>query len=146
MELNNLIKTTKKSKKIVGRGYGSGKGKTAGRGTKGQKARGRIKLDFEGGQLPLLKRLPLRRGKGRNVSLKGKPIIVNVKLLNLLPKDSVVDKDTLVKAGIVAKVDADKYGVKILGDGEINKPHTVKLPCSHGAIEKIEKAGGRVTS
>lgn len=144
MELHSLKKTTKRSKKRVGRGHGSGKGKTAGRGTKGQKARERIKVGFEGGQQPLLRRLPLRRGKGRNVSFKKEPMIVNIKMLNFLPENTEVDKNSLVHFGIVKKLDADKFGIKILGDGEIKKPYVVKLPCSHRAIKKIEQAGGKV--
>lgn len=144
MELSKLSKTTTKSKKRVGRGYGSGRGKTAGRGTKGQKARGKVKLGFEGGQLPLIKRLPLQRGKGKFKSFKTKPLVVNVKLLNLLPKDEVVDLKTLVKYKILKEDEAKKFGVKILGDGELKKPLVVKLPCSKGAIKKIEKAGGKV--
>jgi len=144
MELSHLVKITKRSKKRVGRGYGSGKGKTAGRGTKGQKAHERVKTNFEGGQIPLPKRLPLLRGKGRNVSFKTSSIIVNIKLLNYLPKDSVVDKDALVNSGLVDKDKADKFGIKILGDGELKNPNTVKLPSSRRAIKKIEKAGGKV--
>lgn len=146
MKLNELPKITKKPKKRLGRGAGSGRGKTAGRGTKGQKARGKVKLGFEGGQLPLIKRLPLKRGKGRNKSLKPGPIIVNVKYLNILPKNTEVDLETLIKARIVKEDEARSFGVKILGDGELLLPLTVKLPCSGGAKEKIEKAGGKVTT
>lgn len=146
MKLNELPKITEKPKKRVGRGAGSGRGKTAGRGTKGQKAREKIKLGFEGGQLPLIKRLPLKRGKGRNKSLKPGPIVVNIKYLNVLPKGSLVDLETLIKARIVKEDEARSFGVKILGDGELLLPLTVKLPCSGGAKEKIEKAGGKVTT
>ncbi|TSC54380.1 MAG: large subunit ribosomal protein L15 [Microgenomates group bacterium LiPW_16] len=146
MKLNELPKITKKPKKRVGRGAGSGRGKTAGRGTKGQKAREKIKLGFEGGQLPLIKRLPLKRGKGRNKPIKPGPIIVNVKYLNILPKNTEVDLETLIKARIVKEDEARSFGVKILGDGELLLPLTVKLPCSGGAKEKIEKAGGKVTT
>jgi len=144
MKLNKLPKTTTISKKRVGRGYGSGRGKTAGRGTKGQKARGKVKLGFEGGQIPLIKRLPLQRGKGKFKSFKKKPLVVNVKILNLLAKDEVVDLKTLVKYKIVKEDEAKKFGVKILGDGELKTALTVKLPCSKGAIKKIEEAGGKV--
>lgn len=144
MKLNKLPKTTTKSKKRVGRGYGSGRGKTAGRGTKGQKARGKVKLGFEGGQLPLVKRLPLQRGKGRFKSFKKKPLVVNVKFLNLLPEKEVVTLETLIKYKIVKEDEAKKFGVKILGDGVLRIPLTVKLPCSKGAIKKIEEAGGKV--
>jgi len=144
MELHKLPKIVKSPKKRLGQGHGSGRGKTAGRGTKGQKAREKIKLGFEGGQLPLIKRLPLRRGKGRNKSLKVKPIVVNLKYLNLLPKESEVTLETLIKAKIVKEDEARKFGVKILGDGELNVPLRVSLPCSHRAKAKIEKAGGKI--
>lgn len=142
--LNKLAKIKKKKKKRLGRGHASGKGKTAGRGTKGQKARSKIKLTFEGGQLPLTKRLPFLRGKGRHRK-KGKgPLVVNVVALNLLPKKSMVDIDSLIKYHIVREDEAKKYGVKILGDGELSLPLTVCLPASKGAKSKIEKAGGKV--
>lgn len=144
MNLNKLPKLTVESKKRLGQGHGSGRGKTAGRGTKGQKARGKIKMGFEGGQLPLIKRLPLSRGKGRNKSLALSPIIVNVKYLNFLPKDSQVNLKILIEAKIVKADEAKKYGVKILGDGQLNIPLGVNLPCSNGARKKIEKAGGTV--
>lgn len=145
MKLHELPKVVAKSKKRVGRGHGSGKVKTAGRGTKGQKARGKIKPTFEGGGLPLVKRLPFRRGRGRNKPFKKKPIAINVKVLNLLPKNSIVSLDSLIKYRIVDKDDAKFYGVKILGDGEINIPLTVRLKTSKNAAVKIEKAGGKVT-
>lgn len=144
MELSSLPKITKKSKKRLGRGYGSGKAKTAGRGTKGQKAREKIKFGFEGGQLPLIKRLPVRRGRDRFKPLSKKPLVLNIKYLNLLPQGTVVDLDTLIKYKMVKEDEARKFGVKILGDGEINKPLIIKLPCSHRALEKIKKAGGKV--
>lgn len=144
MKLNDLPKITARSKKRLGRGHGSGRGKTAGRGTKGQKARGKIKMGFEGGQLPLIKRLPLKRGKSRNKSLKTDPMIINVKYLNLLAKGSVVDLEALIKANILKKEEAKALGVKILGDGEVKIPLIVKLPCSGGAKAKILKAGGKI--
>lgn len=146
MKLSSLPATTKKSAKRVGRGIASGRGKTAGRGTKGQKARGKLPIThphFEGGQRPLFKRLPLRRGKG-NPKISKKPIVVNLKALNILPKNSQVDLDLLVKSQIVGKDDAGKYGVKILGDGQLNIPLIIKLPTSKSAAQKIEKAGGKV--
>lgn len=144
MNLNNLQKTKAKKDKRLGRGHGSGRGKTAGRGTKGQKARSDIKLFFEGGALPLIKRLPVRRGKERNKVFKKRPIPVNLKILNTLPANTVVDIDLLVKRKVVRADDATYYGVKILGEGEINVPLMVKLKTSNSAKEKIEKAGGRV--
>lgn len=142
MNLSQLPPIVEPGKKRVGRGFASGRGKTAGRGTKGQKARGKVKLGFEGGQLPLIKRLPLRRGRGRNVSLRPKTMVLNVKYLNLLKENTVVDLETLVKEGLILKGE-EKYGVKILGEGKLVKPLTVKLPCSKGAAKKIEAAGGK---
>ena len=142
----NLTKITTKSKKRVGRGYGSGKGgHTVGRGQKGQKTRSKINIIFEGVKMKKsqIKRLPLRRGKGK-FKAKNKPIIVNVNLLNLLPSSSKVDIDLLVKSGIVDAKQASIFGVKILGDGEIKKKLTIDLPISNSAAEKIEKAGGKV--
>ena len=144
MELSSLKKITQKRKRRVGRGHGSGRVKTSGRGTKGQGARRTISLSFEGGALPLIKRLPFRRGKERNKAFKKKPVVINIKILNLLKKDSIVDISTLIKNHIVDEDHAKKYGVKILGDGEIKIPLTIKLPISKSAIKKIEKAGGQV--
>ena len=144
MQLNLLPKITKRAKRRLGQGHGSGRGKTAGRGTKGQKARGKIPISFEGGALPLIKRLPFRRGKGRNKVFKKGPVIVNVKALNILKKGEIVDIKILVEKQIVDEKDANVYGVKILGDGILNVPITVKLPVSKGARLKIEKAGGSV--
>lgn len=142
--MNNLQKTTTKKLRRLGQGHGSGRGKTGGRGQKGQNARSRRALSFEGGALPLIKRLPFRRGKGRNFSLNTKPIIVNLKALNLLPAKSIVDIDTLIKHNIVVSSDAKKFGVKILGDGDLKSAFTIKLPISNKAREKVEKAGGTV--
>jgi len=141
---NTLVKVKTKNKRRLGRGYGSGRGKTAGRGTKGQKARGKMPLGFEGGQLPLIKRLPLYRGKGRNKSWREKPLVVNLKILELLPKDTEVNKETLVKYNIIKKEDIMKFGVKILGDGELTKSLIIKLPISKSAAKKVEAAGGRI--
>lgn len=144
MKLNALKKITQKKKRRIGQGHGSGRGKTAGRGTKGQKARGKIPISFEGGAITIIKRLPFRRGRGKNKKISAKPIILNVKVLNLLPKNSVVDIENLIKHHLVESHDAKIYGVKILGEGELKIPLVVKLPLSKGAAEKIEKAGGRV--
>lgn len=144
MALNNLLKTTKRSKKRLGQGHGSGKVKTSGRGTKGQHARNTVPLHFEGGALPLTKRLPYLRGKGRNKSFRPTPLVVNIKYLEVLPKNSVVDIDALVKNRIVKESDAKEFGVKILGDGEIKQALTIKLPISKSAAKKIEKAGGKI--
>lgn len=141
----DLGKITTKKLRRVGRGHGSGRGKTSGRGMKGQKARRNISLGFEGGALPLIKRLPFRRGKGRNNPIKPKPVVVNIKALNLLPAKAVVDIETLIKHNIVVASEAKKFGVKILGDGELKNAVTVKLPVTNSAKRKIEKAGGSVS-
>ena len=144
MKLHALTKITEKSAKRLGQGHGSGRVKTAGRGTKGQKAKGNIPLSFEGGALTIIKRLPFMKGKGKNKSFSNGPVIVNVKALNLLKKDSIVDLKSLIENHIVEAESANKYGVKILGDGEISISLIVKLPVSKGALRKIEKAGGKV--
>lgn len=147
MKLNQQPKTTSKSQKRIGRGYGSGKGgHTVGRGSKGAKSKGRITLTFEGTKIKksIFKRLPLLRGKGKLKSLKSKPLAINLKYLNILPKDSVVDLGMLAKHGIINEKEASISGVKILGDGDLKVSLTVKLPCSKGALAKIKKAGGKV--
>lgn len=141
--MEQLIQLTEKTKKRVGRGHGSGRVKTSGRGTKGQKARGTIKLHFEGGALPLIKRLPFHRGKDRNNVFKKQPIAVNVGFLEMLPNNSIVDAKLLIEHKIVS-ADASVYGVKILGDGELTKMLTIKLITTKGAKAKIEKAGGKI--
>lgn len=144
MSLNKLSKISKNKKKRLGQGHGSGRGKTGGRGTKGQKAKTNIPLFFEGGALPLIKRLPFRRGKGKNKVFKDTPVILNVKALNLLKKDTIVDINSLVKNRIVDENDAKTYGVKILGDGDLKVSLTVSIPVSKQAAIKIQKAGGKV--
>lgn len=129
-----------KKRKRVGRGEGSGHGKTSGKGHKGQKARtgGSTKLGYEGGQTPLHRRLPKR---GFANEFKTNYSIVNVEKLSVFKKGDVVDADVLVKTGIVKNI---KDGVKILGDGEINIPLTIKADkFSAAAIKKIEAAGGK---
>lgn len=148
MKLNELTKIKTKGAKRVGRGPGSGRGKTAGRGQKGQNARGKIPIThshYEGGQRPLFKRLPYKRGKG-NRSLSKKPIAVSLEVLNILPKNSEVNLDLLIKNRIVDKNDAQKFGVKILGNGNLQNSLTIALPISKSAAQKVEKAGGKVTT
>jgi len=144
MQLNKLPKTTTKKKKRVGRGYGSGKGgHTVGRGAKGQKARSKVKIWFEGGQTPLSKRLPMKRGKDK-FKPKPSPITLNIRFLGFLPKNSKVNVTSLVKHGLVDEKEAKEFGVKILGGGELKIPLIVQLSCSKGAEKKIKKAGGKV--
>lgn len=136
-----LPKIKKLSKKRIGRGLGTGKGKTSGRGTKGQKARGKVTLThphFEGGQRPLFKRLPYRRGKGNNKASK-KPLVIKLAALNILPQGATVDINSLVKHKIVKADDAKFWGVKILGDGNLTKTLKINVPISKRAAEKISK-------
>lgn len=144
MNLTHLEKVTTKKKRRLGQGHGSGRGKTAGRGTKGQKARNTVAIYFEGGALPLTKRLPFLRGKGRNRSLRNKSYTINVSALNVFAKGTIVTVEELVKQKMVEAQQAKHNGVKILGDGDLGVALTVKLPVSKGAAEKIKKAGGTV--
>ena len=123
-----------------GRGHGSGNGKTAGKGHKGQKARsGAPRPGFEGGQMPLFRRIPKRGFKCRN----SKEIVaINVDVLNRFDQDSVVTVASLIEAGVVKN---PRDGVKILGNGELTKRLTVKVNAvSQAATEKIEALGGKV--
>lgn len=144
MELHSLTRVTTKGKRRLGQGHGSGRVKTGGRGTKGQHARNTVPLSFEGGALPLIKRLPFLRGKDRNPSLRVKPVVLNVADLNRLPKNSDVTIEFLISQKVVAARDAENRGVKILGDGDLTVPLTVRLAVSESAREKIVKAGGKV--
>lgn len=141
-----LPKTIKKSGKRLGRGYGSGKGgHTVGRGTKGQKARNKNNILFEGVKMKksFIKRLPLKRGKGK-FKARQKPIIVKLEYLNIFKTNTDVNLDVLASEGIVKRDDAQKYGVKILGGGELKKKLTINLPVSNSAEKQIKKAGGKV--
>ncbi len=143
MKLHQLPPTVLKSKRRLGRGEGSGRSKTSGRGTKGQNARGTMRTGFEGGQLPLIKRLPLYRGKLRNPTISPKALVINLKVLNILPKDTIVNRETLIKHRILPK-EALKSYVKILGDGELTIPLTIALPLSKQAAKKVTSAGGKI--
>ena len=123
-----------------GRGAGSGNGKTAGRGHKGQNARsgGGVRPGFEGGQLPIYRRLPKR---GFTNHFAKEYSVVNIEALNRFENGSVVDAETLTQAGLINAV---KDGIKILGSGDITKKLTVKANIfSASAKEKIEAAGGK---
>ena len=123
-----------------GRGHGSGNGKPAGKGHKGQKARsGAPRPGFEGGQMPLYRRIPKRGFTNRN---SHEIVGINVDALNRFENDTEVTVATLVEAGIIKN---PRDGVKILGNGELTKKLTVKVnACSAGAKEKIEALGGTV--
>ena len=126
--------------KRKGRGIGTGNGKTGGRGHKGQKARsgGGVRIGFEGGQMPLARRIPKR---GFN-NIFAKPLTaVNVAVLNQFEDGAVVNSAALIAKGILQDC---KYGLKVLGNGNVTKKVTVKAAAfSESAKEKIEKAGGK---
>ena len=138
-ELSPVVGSTQVGKR-KGRGPGSGNGKTGGRGHKGQKARsgGKVRAGFEGGQMPLARRIP-KRGFH---NIFAKPLeSVNVSALEKFEDGAVVDAKVLLDAGILSKC---TYGVKILGNGEITKKLTVKASAfSESAKAKIEAAGGK---
>ncbi len=143
MKLNDLspAKGSKKNRKRVGRGPGSGSGKTSSRGHKGQKSRSgaSIRPGFEGGQMPLQRRLPKR---GFTNHFKKIYDLINVKDLNRCEPDSVLDLQKLKELGFYKGA---KDGVKLLGDGEISHPVEIKVnKVSKEARKKIEAAGGKV--
>lgn len=130
-----------KDVKRIGRGHGSGNGKTAGKGHKGQNARsgGGVRIGFEGGQMPLTRRIP-KRGFNNKI-FATKYSTVNIADLNKFKDGTIVDTELLKASGLVKKVND---GVKILGDGELESKLTVKAAAySKSAKEKIEKAGGK---
>ncbi|MBC2579638.1 50S ribosomal protein L15 [Clostridium sp. DJ247] len=143
MKLHELkpAEGARKSPKRVGRGTGSGLGRNAGKGEKGQKARtgGGVRLGFEGGQNPLYRRLP-KRGF-TNIFAK-QYAEINVERLNIFEDGAEVTPELLLEKGIVKKA---KDGVKVLGNGELQKQLTVKAAkFTKSAAEKIEAAGGKV--
>ena len=141
MKLHHLkpAEGSKKRKIRVGRGEGGRRGKTAGRGTKGQKARSKVRPGFEGGQMPLQRRLPKLKGfKNRN---KEYFALVNVERLPSSTPDAVITPDVLRERGLVKK----RGRVKVLGEGELERALTVQAHAfSLGAVEKIKAAGGSV--
>jgi large subunit ribosomal protein L15 len=143
MKLHELSPPAKsrKSDKRLGRGVGSGWGKTAGRGTKGYKSRsgGGVKPGYEGGQMPIQRRLPKR---GFTNIFRKKIAVVNLRDLLAFESGSLVDEAALVKAGLVK---GQKDGIKLLGHGEIKVALNVRLnQISKSARQKIEAAGGSV--
>ena len=136
-ELTAVPGATKEAKRI-GRGHGSGQGKTAGKGHKGQKARsGAPRPGFEGGQMPLYRRIPKRGFTNRNTK---EIVAINVSVLEKFDNDTEVTVATLIENGIIKN---PRDGVKILGNGELTKKLTVKVNAfSESAKAKIEAAGG----
>lgn len=143
MQLHTLPGTTNVQKKRLGLGHGSGRGKTAGRGTKGQKARTNIPLRFEGGALPLVKRMPFLRGKSRNKSLNEKVLVINLDALNRIPAHAIISVESLITYRIIP-ADTRHNEVKLLGKGTLLQAYTVHIPTSKSAADKIVKAGGSV--
>lgn len=138
-ELSPAVGSNKVSKR-VGRGAGSGTGKTAGKGHKGQKARsgGGVRPGFEGGQMPLARRVPKR---GFNNIFGTKYATINVDALNKFEDGATVDEAAIVASGLVKKT---LDGIKILGNGELSKKLNVSVTAySESAKQKIEKAGGK---
>ncbi|MGB9680020.1 MAG: 50S ribosomal protein L15 [Thermoanaerobacteraceae bacterium] len=142
MRLHDLkpAEGARKDRKRVGRGIGSGHGKTSGRGSKGQNARsgGGVRPGFEGGQMPLTRRLPKR---GFTNIFRKEYAIVNLSALDIFEEGSEITPEVLVEKGIINKV---KDGVKILGNGDLNKKFIIKAhKFSKSALEKIEAIGGK---
>jgi len=143
MKLNELspASNSRKARKRIGRGVGSGSGKTAGRGTKGHNSRsgGGVRPGFEGGQMPLHRRLPKR---GFTNIFRKNIAVVNIRDLSKFESGSVVDGNALVQAGLIK---GRPDGIKLLGQGEIKFALEEKInQISKSAREKIEAAGGRV--
>ncbi len=143
MKINDLrpAEGSKKRKKRVGRGPGSGHGKTACKGHKGQKARsgGGVSPGFEGGQMPLHRRLPKRGFK--NAPFKKVYTVVNLKRLAVIEGVDTITPEVLLEKRVISKIND---GVKILGDGELSRPLTIKAHAfSASALQKIKDAGGK---
>ena len=143
MRLNDLApeKGQRKNRKRVGRGVGSGSGKTAGRGSKGQNCRsgGGVRPGYEGGQMPIHRRLPKRGFKNH---FKKVFSIVNVQDLNRFEAQSVIDEVAWITSGLVK---GDRDGIKMLGKGDVAVPVTVRInKISESARQKIEAAGGKI--
>ncbi|MCI7003396.1 MAG: 50S ribosomal protein L15 [Eubacteriales bacterium] len=126
----------------VGRGLGSGLGKTSGKGHKGQNARsgGGVRPGFEGGQLPLIRKLPIRGFN--NYNFKKQYATVNVGDLDMFDANTVITQELLYENRVIGKM--MPYGLKVLGDGELTKPLTIQAAkFTKSAVEKIEKVGGK---
>jgi len=143
MKLNELApaKGSRRPRKRLGRGVGTGSGKTAGRGSKGHNSRsgGGVRPGFEGGQMPIHRRLPKR---GFTNIFKKKYAVLNIRDLARFDSGSTVDEAALVQVGLVRGI---RDGIKLLGQGEIDRPLSIRLHAvSKAARVKIEKAGGQI--
>lgn len=142
MELNKLIKVkNRRQNKRLGRGESSGKGKTSGKGYKGQKARGKMRIGFEGGQLPLIKRLPFRKGVGNN--LAHKTLTITLDQISVFDSGSKIDAESLVEKGLLKK-SFKPYLIKIVAKGSLSKSFNVHVVTTPKAKEAIEQAKGKV--
>lgn len=144
MDIQTLspAKNSRFADRRIGRGIGSGLGKTSGKGHKGQNARsgGGVRPGFEGGQLPLVRKLPIRGFN--NYNFEKRYSTCNVSDLEQFEENSVITLELLYETRVVGKI--EPYGLKVLGNGELTKPLTVKAKkFTKSAIEKIEKAGGK---
>jgi large subunit ribosomal protein L15 len=142
MKLHELMpsKGSRKKRRRIGRGEGSGSGESAGRGTKGQNSRsgGGVPLGFEGGQMPLQRRIPKR---GFTNIFKKHYAIINIRDLGNFQSGDIVDSNALIKVGLTKKAGA----VKLLGEGDISYPLEIRVnKVSQAAREKIETAGGKI--
>lgn len=142
MKLHKLPKLVEVPKKRIGRGHGSGKVKTGGRGQKGQKARGTVRAGFEGGQISIRHSLPFLRGKGRNHSQKSEVIGIPLVRLSVYKSGETVDLKTLKTKGLI---DENVQYVKIIGNTPVVEKLKITLPTTSGAREAIIKAGGTVS-
>jgi large subunit ribosomal protein L15 len=142
MNLNTLQKIKDPTIKRLGRGLGSGKGKTSGRGQKGRKARGKVPAAAVGGGLILYKKLPFRRGMG-NRKVSAKVALIKTSQLNALKPQTVVNLTTLIELNLVNKKDLKK-GVKVLADVKLDRALTVEIPVSENVRQMIESSGGKV--
>ena len=147
MKLNNLITTNKKKKKRLGRGIGSSKGKTSGRGHKGQKSRSGVAIkSFEGGQMPLYRRLPkrgFRNYKIKNIALINLSTLEKIISMKKILPNAKINLPNLQKSKLINK----KYRkIKLLGSGEIKNKLDIEVNfISNSAKQKVEKIGGKVT-
>jgi large subunit ribosomal protein L15 len=140
MKLEKLSKTTQRSHKRLGRGYGSGKGgHTSSRGQKGQKSRGKLPLYFEGSKMrkTYVRRAPMLRGKMKFKGLKARPFILNLRDLADWKAGEAVTVDNLIKAGYLPK-EAKTAGVKLLGNGKLAAKLKVEIPTSKSVAKKLK--------
>lgn len=145
MRLHTLPQIRTKSKKRLGRGLGSGKGKTGGRGTKGQKARGKVSA-VSLGSIAFYKKLPYLRGhvRGGKRRLPSEKTIIKLKELNVFKTNSLVDLESLLEKKLISEKQARDSRIKIVGGSELKVKLTVKLPVSKKTQQQIEKVGGKV--